>query len=157
MTGYTSFYESATKVDSIAAVFPIFFILIAFLMAFNTMNRMIEEERSEIGALVSIGIRKSTICFSYLLYVFIACVLGLVIGLSIGYTLIPRILYTVYAASFTIPSLSTYANPYACLIIVLTTIILMSLVVFITLIKDFRLAPATILRPEALRVVKKYY
>ena len=155
LTGYTSFYESATKVDSIATVFPIFFILIAFLMAFNTMNRMIEEERSEIGAFISLGIRKSTIAFSYLLYVFIACILGLVIGLSIGYTLIPRILYTVYAASFTIPELSTYVNPYACLIIVLTTIILMSLVVFITLIKDFRLAPATILRPESPKAGKK--
>ena len=155
LTGYTSFYESATKVDSIAAVFPIFFILIAFLMAFNTMNRMIEEERSEIGAFISLGIRKSTIAFSYLLYVFIACILGLVIGLSVGYTLIPRILYTVYSASFTIPELSTYANPYACLIIVLTTIILMSLVVFITLIKDFRLAPATILRPESPKNGKK--
>ena len=155
LTGYTSFYESATKVDSIAAVFPIFFILIAFLMAFNTMNRMIEEERSEIGAFISLGIRKSTIAFSYLLYVFIACVLGLVIGLSVGYTLIPRILYTVYSASFTIPELSTYANPYACLIIVLTTIILMSLVVFITLVKDFKLAPATILRPESPKNGKK--
>ncbi len=155
LTGYTSFYESATKVDSIAAVFPIFFILIAFLMAFNTMNRMIEEERSEIGAFISLGIRKSTISFSYLLYVFIACILGLVIGLSIGYTVIPRILYTVYAASFTIPKLSTYANPYACLIIVLTTIILMSIVVFITLIKDFRLAPATILRPASPKNGKK--
>ena len=155
LTGYTSFYESATKVDSIAAVFPIFFILIAFLMAFNTMNRMIEEERSEIGAFISLGIRKSTISFSYLLYVFIACILGLVIGLSVGYTLIPRILYTVYAASFTIPKLSTYANPYACLIIVLTTIILMSIVVFITLAKDFRLAPATILRPASPKNGKK--
>lgn len=155
LTGYTSFYESATKVDSIAAVFPIFFILIAFLMAFNTMNRMIEEERSEIGAFISLGIRKSTIAFSYLLYVFIACVLGLVIGLSVGYTLIPRILYTVYSASFIIPELSTYVNPYACLIIVLTTIILMCLVVFITLVKDFKLAPATILRPESPKNGKK--
>lgn len=155
LTGYTSFYESATKVDSIAAVFPIFFILIAFLMAFNTMNRMIEEERSEIGAFISLSIKKTTVTFSYLLYVFIACVIGLVIGLSVGYTLIPRILYTVYAASFTIPELSTYANPYACLIIVLTTIILMNLVVFITLIKDFKLAPATILRPEAPKAGKK--
>ena len=155
LTGYTSFYESATKVDSIAAVFPIFFILIAFLMAFNTMNRMIEEERSEIGAFISLGIKKTTVTFSYLLYVFIACVIGLIIGLSVGYTLIPRILYTVYAASFTIPELSTYANPYACLIIVLTTVILMNLVVFITLIKDFKLAPATILRPEAPKAGKK--
>ena len=155
LTGYISFYESATKVDSIAAVFPIFFILIAFLMAFNTMNRMIEEERGEIGAFISLGISKKTICFSYLLYILLACILGLVIGLSIGYTLIPRILYTVYAASFTIPELSTYVNPYACLVIILTTFILMSLVVFITLIKDFKLAPATILRPEAPKVGKK--
>ncbi len=155
LTGYTSFYESATKVDSIAAVFPIFFILIAFLMAFNTMNRMIEEERSEIGAFISLGIRKKTICLSYLFYILLACILGLVIGLGVGYTLIPRILYTVYSASFTIPDLITYVNPYACLIIVLTTIVLMSLVVFITLIKDFKLAPATILRPESPKSGKK--
>lgn len=155
LTGYTSFYESATKVDSIATVFPIFFIIIAFLMAFNTMNRMIEEQRSEIGAFISLGIKKSTIAFSYLLYVFLACLIGLAIGLSIGYTLIPRILYTVYSASFTIPKLSTYVNPQACLIIILTTIILMSIVVIITLIKDFKLAPATVLRPAAPKNGKK--
>ena len=155
LTGYTSFYESATKVDSIAAVFPIFFILIAFLMAFNTMNRMIEEERGEIGAFLSLGIRKSTICFSYLLYIFFACVLGLVIGLGVGYTLIPRILYTVYAASFTIPSLITYINPTACLFIIITTYLLMGLVVLLSLAKDFKQAPATILRPAAPKQGKK--
>ena len=155
LTGYTSFYESATKVDSIAAVFPIFFILIAFLMAFNTMNRMIEEERSEIGAFISLGISKSKVFISYLLYIIIACIIGLIIGLSVGYTLIPRILYTVYAASFTIPSLTTYANPVACFVIVFTTIILMSLVALLSLAKDFKLAPATILRPEAPKSGKK--
>ena len=155
LTGYTSFYESATKVDSIAAVFPIFFILIAFLMAFNTMNRMIEEERSEIGAFISLGISKSKVFISYLLYIIIACIIGLIIGLSVGYTLIPRILYTVYAASFTIPSLTTYANPSACFVIVFTTIILMSLVALLSLAKDFRLAPATILRPESPKSGKK--
>ncbi len=157
LTGYTSFYESATKVDSIATVFPLFFILIAFLMAFNTMNRMIEEERSEIGAFISLGISKITICFSYLLYILLACILGLVIGLSVGYSLIPRILYTVYAAAFTIPKLMTYVNPTACIIIILTTIVLMSLVAFITLIKDFKLAPATILRPEPPKNGKKIF
>ena len=155
LTGYSSFYESATKVDSIATVFPIFFILIAFLMSLNTMSRMIEEERSEIGALISLGIRKSAICFSYLLYIFIACILGLIIGLSIGYTVIPRILYTVYSAAFTIPSLNTYVNPIACIIIILTTILLMSLVAFISLIKDFKLAPAIILRPPSPKNGKK--
>ncbi len=154
-TGYTSFYESATKVDSIATVFPLFFILISFLMAFNTMNRMIEEERGEIGTFVSLGISKKTICFSYLLYVFVACIIGLIIGLSIGYNLIPRVLYTVYSAAFTLPSLITYVNPIVCLVIIFVTIILMSLVVFITLHNDFKLVPATILRPASPKNGKK--
>lgn len=155
LTGYPAFYESATKVDSIATVFPLFFILISFLMAFNTMNRMIEEERSEIGTFISLGISKKTICFSYLLYVFIACIIGLIIGLSIGYNLIPRVLYTVYSAAFTLPSLITYVNKAVCLIIVLVTIGLMSLVVFITLYNDFKLVPATILRPSSPKNGKK--
>ncbi len=153
--GYTSFYESATKVDSIAQVFPVFFILIAFLMGLNTMTRMIEEERGEIGSFVSLGIRKSTIALSYLFYVLFACIIGLIVGLTIGYSTIPRILYTVYSAAFTLPSLSTYANPYACLLIIFTTLVLMSLVVILGLSKTFRLVPATILRPEAPKIGKK--
>lgn len=39
-SGYTNFYESATKVDAIAAVFPIFFMLVVFLMSLNTMTRI---------------------------------------------------------------------------------------------------------------------
>ena len=68
--GYTTFYDSATKIDSIAAVFPIFFILVAFLMGMNTMTRMIEEERGEIGLFISLGYSKAKIIASYLFYVF---------------------------------------------------------------------------------------
>ncbi len=155
LVGFTSFYESATKVESIAAIFPIFFILIAFLMAFNTMNRMIEEERSEIGTFISLGIKKSTILFSYLIYVLLSSLIGLFIGLSFGYAFIPRILYTVYSASFTIPDLITYVNPGACTIIIYTTLILMSIVVIISLKKYFKDSPATILRGEAPKIGKK--
>ena len=157
ITGYTAFYESATKVDSIAQVFPIFFILIAFLMSLNTMSRMVEEQRSEIGAFISLGIRKSTIAFSYLLYVLLACVVGLIVGLVLGYTIIPHVLYTVYAAAFTIPDLITYANPFACILIIVITLILMSVVTLVSLSKYFRLVPATVLRPEAPKVGKKIF
>src|SRR5699024_9040388 len=87
-SGYTTFLESATKIDSIAAVFPIFFIAVAFLMCLNTMTRMIEEERTEIGIFTSLGIGKFKIIFSYIFYVLIATLLGLLIGLTIGYTII---------------------------------------------------------------------
>ena len=61
-------YTSATKVDAIASVFPIFFILVALLMCMNTMTRMIDEERGEIGLFTSLGISKGKIIFSYIFW-----------------------------------------------------------------------------------------
>lgn len=43
------------KVSVIAAVFPMFFILVAALVVMTTMTRMIEEERAVIGCLRSLG------------------------------------------------------------------------------------------------------
>ena len=154
-SGYTNFYESAIKIDSIAAVFPIFFMLVVFLMSLNTMTRMIEEERSEIGLYLSLGISKFKILSSYLFYVLIATSLGLVIGLSIGYSYVPHILYSVYNANFIIPKLNTYAEVIPCVSIIATTLILMVLVTLITINKDFKYMPATLLRPEAPKNGKK--
>ena len=145
--GYTTFLESVTKIDSIAAVFPIFFIAVAFLMCLNTMTRMIEEERTEIGIFTSLGINKYKIILSYVLYVIIATSLGIIIGLSIGYTVIPRILYNVYTNSFIIPSLKTYANIPVCITIIEVCLLTMSLVTVYAVSRNFKYAPATLLRP----------
>ena len=147
--GYTTFLDSATKVDSIAAVFPIFFIVIAFLMCLNTMTRMIEEERTEIGIFTSLGISRFKITMSYVVYVFIATILGILIGLTIGYTVVPRVLYKVYTSAFIIPSLKTYANIPICITIIEVCILTMTLVTIYSVNKKFILAPATLLRPES--------
>ena len=147
-SGYTTFLESATKVDSIAAVFPIFFIAVAFLMCLNTMTRMIEEERTEIGIFTSLGISRTKIILSYVLYVLIATLIGIITGLSIGYTVIPRVLYNVYTNAFIIPSIKTYANIPICITIIEVCILTMSLVTIYAVNKNFKLAPATLLRPE---------
>ena len=46
---YSSFYGDAQKIDSIAKVFPVFFILVAALVCLTTMTRMVEEQRTQIG------------------------------------------------------------------------------------------------------------
>lgn len=153
--GYTTFLDSATKVDSIAAVFPIFFIAIAFLMCLNTMTRMIEEERTEIGIFTSLGISKFKIIASYVLYVLLATLLGLLIGLTIGYTIVPRVLYIVYTSAFIIPSLKTYANIPICITIIEVCILTMMLVTIYSVNRNFILAPATLLRPESPRNGRK--
>ena len=156
-SGYTNFYENATKVDAIAAVFPVFFMLVVFLMSLNTMTRMIEEERNEIGIYVSLGISKFKIIISYLFYVLIATSIGLIIGLSIGYAYIPHIIYNIYQSNYIIPSLKTYAEVIPCISIILVTLSLMVIVTLITILKDFKYVPATLLRPEPPKNGKKVF
>ena len=52
---YASFDSNAEKVEAIAKVFPIFFFLVAALVALTTMTRMVEEERTQIGTLKALG------------------------------------------------------------------------------------------------------
>ena len=146
-SGYTTFYESAIKIDSISAVFPIFFIAIAFLMCLNTMSRMIEEERTEIGIFSSLGIGKAKIILSYMIYVLLATIIGIFVGLSIGYSLVPRVLYMVYASTFIIPKLNTYVNIPVCITIIEVCILTMIIVTIYAVNKCFKEAPATLLRP----------
>ena len=154
-SGYTTFYESASKVDAIASVFPIFFILVALLMCMNTMTRMIDEERSEIGLLTSLGFSKRKIIEGYIFYVLIATVIGLVIGLSVGYFLVPLALFDVYTSSFTIPPLITYFNVKTSIIIVLVCFLTMTIVTYLAANRDFKSMPASLLRPEAPKIGRK--
>ena len=53
--GAASFEADADRVDSIAAVFPFIFFLVAALVALTTMTRMVEEERALIGTFKALG------------------------------------------------------------------------------------------------------
>lgn len=155
--GYSSIWDDASKVDAIAGIFPIFFIIVVALMCFNTMNRMIEEERGEIGVLSSLGYGSFSIINGYLFYVFFATVIGVTIGLLIGYTLIPNIIYTIYNANYILPSLSINMKLLPFFIIILITLGLMSLIAVITCLKELKNPPATILRPATPKKGKKVF
>jgi len=66
---YVSFELNADKVSAISKVFPIFFYLVAGLVALTTMTRMVEEERTQIGILKALGYKKSIIISKYILYI----------------------------------------------------------------------------------------
>lgn len=153
--GYSSIWDDAGKVDAIAGIFPIFFIIVVALMCFNTMNRMIEEERGEIGVLSSLGYGSFSIINGYLFYVFFATVIGVTVGLLIGYTLIPNIIYSIYNANYILPSLDINMKLLPFFIIILITLGLMSLIAIISCLKELKNVPATILRPATPKSGKK--
>lgn len=155
--GYISIWEDAEKVDSIAQVFPIFFILVVALMCFNTMNRMVEEERGEIGTLSSLGYSNFNIMSGYLFYVFFATVIGVTIGLLVGYTAIPTIIYQIYNANYILPELIITIKVIPFLLLVGCSLILMFLITILSCRKELKGSPASLLRPKAPKAGKKVF
>lgn len=154
-SGYTSYKEDIIKVDAIAKILPIFFVIIVMLMISNTLTRLIEEERTEIGVLLSNGFSKTSIIFSYLVYVFIAGLLGLAIGLTIGYGLFPKIIYGVFLSRYYVPKLITIVSPLPFSLVIIITLFIMTIVTIISCGKELKEVPATLLRPKPPKSGKK--
>lgn len=108
------FYESDTeKVSAIAKVFPIFFCLVAALVASTTMTRMIDEDRGTIGTLKALGYSNAAIAGKYLLYAALACVLGAAVGLAGFLPTLPQLLANAYEMMYQIPDIVSSGHlPY---------------------------------------------
>ena len=99
--GYASFDNDSSIVDAIANVFPIFFFLVAALVCMTTMNRMVEEQRTQIGVLKALGYSEGTIMGTYLFYSGSAAGIGCLIGFFGGSLLFPFVIWRTYAIMYT--------------------------------------------------------
>jgi len=149
--GFVALHEDTQKVSLIANVLPVFFMLIVALMSLNTMTRMIEEERGEIGTLTSLGYSNNSILSMYLLYVFIASISGILLGFFGGSTLIPFIIHSVYKANYILPPLILKFNILTLSLISFFTLLLMFSVTIKAGFKEFKQRPAALLRPVPLK------
>lgn len=104
-TSYASFVNNIEKVDAVAKVFPLFFFLVAALVALTTMTRMVEEERLQIGAMKALGYGKFTIMAKYVLYALCAGLLGSALGIGVGFWLFPTVIWNAYTMMYTLPRL----------------------------------------------------
>ena len=101
---YSNYGEDAERIDAIAKVFPIFFILIAALVCWTTMTRMVEEQRTQIGTLKALGYSRADIMSQYILYAIAASIPGSLVGLLIGFKLFPYVIFTCYQSMYAFES-----------------------------------------------------
>jgi putative ABC transport system permease protein len=74
--GYQEYRDNADRISAIAEIFPVFFFLIAALVSFTTMARMVDEQRQQMGTLKGLGYSDFDIAKKYLIYAAIACIVG---------------------------------------------------------------------------------
>ncbi len=100
--GYVSYLQDADRIDNIAKVFPVVFFVVAALISLTSMTRMVEEQRVQIGTLKGLGYSKRQIASKYLIYASLATVIGCILGVSIGFYMIPKIICNMYRMMYTI-------------------------------------------------------
>ncbi|MDR2796793.1 MAG: ABC transporter permease [Treponema sp.] len=108
--GCINYQINAEKIADVAKVFPLFFLLIAVLVALTTMTRMVEEDRIPIGTLKALGYRKRIILYKYLVYGGLTGVLGCLVGMVSGFQGLPIIIYRAFATRYHLPPLVTEFN-----------------------------------------------
>lgn len=101
--GYLEYKDNADRLSVIAKVFPVFFFLIAIFISFTTMTRMVDEEREYIGIMKAMGYKNRYILIKFIVYAAIATIIGSVLGLVIGYTLFPKLIFYAYSSLYNFP------------------------------------------------------
>lgn len=146
---YGSFIGDSEKVDSIAKVFPVFFILVAALVCLTTMTRMIEEQRIQIGTYKALGYSPMKIMSKYLVYALVASVLGSLIGTALGLYILPKVIYSCYKILYNIPEINTPFKINYALACMAVSVICTGGAVAFSCYKELLSQPAQLMRPRA--------
>lgn len=99
-SGYVSFIQDTKSIDNISKVFPVVFFIVATLISLTSMTRMVEEQRGQIGTLKALGYNKLQIMMKYIIYAGIATIVGSVLGMCVGFVILPEIIWMMYGMMY---------------------------------------------------------
>ncbi|MCR1951197.1 FtsX-like permease family protein [Clostridium sp. DSM 100503] len=153
--GYTTYKGSIDSLDKIALVFPVFFFLVAALICLTTMTRMVEENRVEIGTLKALGYRDLEIAKKFVVYAALASIIGSILGIAIGSSMLPYIVSQAYSASFTLPNVNIYFYPSYIIQSLVASIVCTVGAALIVLKGELIDSPSNLMRIKAPKVGKK--
>lgn len=153
--GFGSFESNADIVDSVAKVFPIFFFLIAALVCSTTMSRMIDEERTQIGAFRALGYTNGRIMLKYMIYSGSAAVVGCVAGFLAGSKYFPIAIWIAYGMMFGFAPLEFYFSWELAIISLVVSLICSMGTTYFACRGQLANMPAEILRPKAPKAGKR--
>jgi hypothetical protein len=155
--GYSSFIQDTDSIANIGKVFPVIFFIVAALISLTSMTRMVEEQRTQIGTLKALGYNKLQITSKYVLYASLACIIGSILGMSVGFVLLPKIVWKMYSMMYQIGDIQTSFNfEISSLGFILIVISILGATIY-AVIKELIQTPATLMRPKSPKMGKRVF
>lgn len=155
LLGYDAYGQTAKRTAALSKIFPWFFFLVAALVCLNTMTRMVEEDRTRLGTFKALGLTDLEIISKYLIYAFLASVIGSVAGSFLGFAFFPSAITTAYSILFDMPSvIIRYRLGYALpgIVISISSTVFAT---YYTCYKSLAVVPATLMKSKAPKGGKK--
>lgn len=155
--GYSSFIQDTDSIANIGKVFPVIFFIVAALISLTSMTRMVEEQRTQIGTLKALGYNKLQITSKYVLYASLACIIGSILGMSVGFVLLPKIVWKMYSMMYQMGDIQTSFNfEIGSLGFILIVISILGATIY-AVIKELIQTPATLMRPKSPKMGKRVF
>ncbi len=153
--GYSEYASNAERIDKIASVFPVFFLLVAGLVCLTTMSRMVEENRTQVGTMKALGYSNGRVMAHYMIYALSAAAIGSVIGAFGGMILFPGVIVYAYSIMYIVTETVFVFNPVYIIFSSGSMLAAIALTVFFSCKKVMAETPASLMRPKAPKAGKR--
>lgn len=155
--GYACYESDSNIVAAIANVFPIFFFMVAALICMTTMNRMVEEQRTQIGILKALGYGNAAIMGKFLFYAGSAAALGAVIGFAGGTWLFPKVIWIGYGIMYSMGEIEYYFDVWVAILSLAAALLCSMGAAYFSCRYELYSVPANLIRPKAPKSGKRIF
>ncbi|MCX7708768.1 MAG: ABC transporter permease [Clostridia bacterium] len=140
--------EEMKGLKSTGGAFPVIFFIVAAVIIYITMGRMVENQRTQIGVLKAFGFSNLQILLHYLSYSFIIAILGSIIGAVFGMYL-GKAFTELENTYFNLPVGDMKMYPELVLPASMLTLLFCLLAGYNSCKRVFRIMPSEAMRPKA--------
>lgn len=146
--GIYTYIGNSRRMDMLALIFPVFFYAIAMLVTVTTMSRMVEEQRTQIGTLKSLGYSTGSIQKKYLIYGALPATVGAIIGVILGHTLLAEMIFKAYSTGFIVGDMQMKPYPHFIILAFVVSVALIVITSLLTTNRTLKHNAAQLLRPK---------
>ena len=100
--GYMHLSLSAKSISNLSITFSLFFVVIAALVIYTTIKRIVDEQRKLVGTSKALGFYNREILGKYLVFGISATIVGALIGIIAGYFVIQGVVLNSYSNMYVI-------------------------------------------------------
>ena len=155
---YKEAMGEAEEGKTMGSVLPVLFLAIAILTMVTTMHRIATKEKTQIGTLKALGFKNRRILRHYTSYGLFIGLVGTALGVALGYVVCKLIMSEggMMGTYFDMPDWSA-AIPAFCYPVMAATVVLLTLISFLSVRQQLKGTAADALRPYSPKKMRKIF